>query len=119
MASYNRICYLCGDKYEYCPDCANHKNAPYYMQTFCSESCKTVFDTCTKFNMQKLTKEEAAATLAQCDLSRLESFKECAKRDIAVITAPLPKPKRRYAPSKIVEEVIEDAKEDQHDLDGE
>ena len=85
MAYKRRTCYLCGEKYEYCPDCVEFAHLPYFMQTFCSESCKTVFDTCTKHSMKILSKDEAAAILADCDLSRLDDFIKCAREDVAEI----------------------------------
>ena len=85
MAYKRRTCYLCGEKYEYCPDCVEFAHLPYFMQTFCSESCKTVFDTCTKHSMNILSKDEAAAILADCDLSKLDDFRKCAHDDVVEI----------------------------------
>lgn len=88
MAYKKRTCYLCGKQYEYCPDCAEFAGLPYFMQTFCSESCKTIFDTCTRYNMNILTKEEAASILSKCNMSAINNFKECVQKDIQEIMQP-------------------------------
>ena len=44
MARRQRTCYLCGDKYEYCPTCTQDKFKPTWMVEFHSENCKNIFD---------------------------------------------------------------------------
>lgn len=87
MGRRTRECYLCGVKYEYCPTCSQDKNKPSWMAEFHSESCKSIFDICTRFNMKLLTKEDAKAALEKCDLSNKESFKDYVQRDLANIFA--------------------------------
>lgn len=77
-----RECYLCGEKYGYCPSCSQDKYKPAWMATFHSENCKNIFDIATRFNMQLLTKEEAKAVMEQCDLSNKSNFKSYVQRDL-------------------------------------
>lgn len=85
MAKKDRKCYLCGEKYQYCPTCGNDRLKPTWMAEFHSESCKNIFDICTRYNMQLMTKEEAQKALSACDLSKKESFKDYVQRDLANI----------------------------------
>ena len=96
-----RTCYMCGEKYSYCPTCSEDKSKPAWMATFHDENCKTIFQTCTKYNMKSITKEEAKEVLSQCDLSNKASFRDSVKKDLKVI---LDETRRR---SQIVRQVPE------------
>lgn len=87
MAKRDRKCYLCGENYQYCPTCSNDRMKPAWMAEFHSANCKNIFDICTRFNMQLLTKEEAKAALEQCDLTNKENFKSYVQRDLGNIFA--------------------------------
>ena len=80
-----RKCYLCGEKYKYCNTCSTDRTKPSWMNEFHSESCKDIFDICTRFNMDMLTKEQAQKELAKCDLSNRENFKSYVQNDLEVI----------------------------------
>ena len=75
MGRRTRTCYLCGEKYEYCPTCSQDKLKPTWMAEFHSENCKDVFDICTRFNMQLLNKHEAKEVIEKCDLSNKLNFR--------------------------------------------
>ena len=51
-----------------------------------------MFDICTRYNMQLMTKEEAKKALATCNLINKENFKSYVQRDLANIFAEDPKP---------------------------
>ena len=87
MASRNKTCYLCGSRYKYCSTCSQDRTKPSWMNEFHSESCKDIFDICTRFNMDMLTKEQAQKELAKCDLSNKESFKSYVQKDLENIFA--------------------------------
>ena len=87
MARRQRTCLLCGEKYSYCPTCTPDKYKPTWMNEFHSENCKKIFDICTRYNMQLLSKEEAQAALEKCDLSKKETFKDYVQCDLANIFA--------------------------------
>jgi hypothetical protein len=55
------------------------------MSEFHSENCKNVFDICTRFNMQLMSKTEAQDALNSCDLSNKANFKSYVKHDLDVI----------------------------------
>ena len=87
MARRDRECYLCGAKYEYCPTCYQDRLKPSYMADFHEENCRNIFDICTRFNMELMSKEEAKAALEKCDLSNKANFKSYVQRDLANIFA--------------------------------
>lgn len=92
MGKRNRECYLCGEKYNYCPTCSQDKMKPTWMAEFHDENCKNIFDICTRYNMQLMTKDEAKKALAACNLLNKENFKSYVQRDLANIFAEDPKP---------------------------
>ena len=85
MASRNKTCYLCGTRYQYCSTCYQDRMKPSWMNEFHSESCKDIFDICTRFNMDMITKEQAQKELTKCDLSNKENFKSYVQKDLEVI----------------------------------
>ena len=105
----NRKCVCCGTAYSYCPDCSNaDKLAPSWKATFCSEDCMTIWTTCTKFNMGRLTKSEAKEIISTLTLKPTSEYAPCVQRDLAVILKEDPKPKRsRRAEIKPVDEVVD------------
>lgn len=80
-----RKCYNCGKVYSYCPDCSDYRGKPYIMATFHDTNCAEIFNTCVKFNMDLITKEEAKALLSSLDLSDKTNFRQDVQKDIEVI----------------------------------
>lgn len=106
MGRKNRQCYLCGESYKYCGSCSNDRTKPAFLSEFHSESCKKIFDICTRFNMGMMSKAEAKEALLSCDLSNKENFKDYVKRDLEKIFAEEPKTKRgKRADVKPVDEI--------------
>lgn len=87
MGRRSRECYLCSQDYQYCPTCSQDKMKPAYMSEFHSENCKNIFDICTRFNMNLMSKVETQAALNACDLSNKANFKSYVQRDLEVIFA--------------------------------
>lgn len=90
MGRRNRECYLCGKDYQYCPSCSQDRMKPAWMSEFHSESCKNIFDICTRFNMKLISKSDAKEALNAYDLSNKENFKPYVQRDLEVIFAEEP-----------------------------
>ena len=82
MGRKSRECYLCGRDYQYCGSCSNDRMKPVWMSEFHSENCKNIFDICTRFNMQLMSKTEAQDALNACDLSNKANFKSYVQRDL-------------------------------------
>lgn len=87
MAKKNRKCICCGATYEYCPTCGNGKLLPSWAIEFCSESCKTLWETATKFNLGMITKEVAQTELETLDLKPVEAYTKMLQKDIKNIFA--------------------------------
>ena len=85
MARRQRECYLCGQHYQYCSTCTNDRTKPAWMSEFHSENCKNIFDICTRFNMNTMSKTEAQNALIECDLSNKSNFKSYVQHDLEVI----------------------------------
>ena len=88
MGRRTRTCYLCGEKYEYCPTCSQDKMKPSWMAEFHSENCKDIFDICTRFNMQFLTKDEAKEEIANRDLSNKLNFRPSVQNTLSNLLKP-------------------------------
>lgn len=107
MAKRSRECYLCGKKYSYCPTCSQDKMKPSWMTEFHEENCVKIFEICTRFNMQKMSKEEAKSALSSCDLTNKENFKSYVQRDLENIFAEEPKKRGKRVEIKPVDEVMD------------
>ena len=102
----NRKCFCDGTVYAYCPDCStSDKLAPSWRATFCSEDCMTIWTTCTRYNMGRLTKSEAKSIISELSLKPISEYAPCVQRDLDVILKEDPKPRRsRRAEIKPVDE---------------
>lgn len=113
MGRRTRECYLCDQDYLYCPTCSQDKMKPAWMSEFHSENCKNIFDICTRFNMNLMSKVEAQDALNACDLSNKENFKSYVQRDLEVIFAEEPKKRGKRIEIQPVDDamVIEESHE--------
>ena len=107
MAKKNKVCLTCNTQYSYCPNC--NRKEPAWMGEFHAEDCKNIFDICTRFNMQMLTKEEAQRELAACDLSNKTNFKSFIQRDLENIYKEEPVFKRGKRADEAVHEVVKES----------
>ena len=113
MGRRTRECYLCGEKYNYCPTCSQDKSKPTWMIEFHEENCKTIFQACTDFNMKFLTKDEVKEVLSKCNLTNKASFRTSVQNTLAAIFAEEKKPdvekseKKPVAPKAAKTPVVE------------
>lgn len=108
MAKRDRKCYLCGESYKYCPTCSDDRMKPAFMAEFHSENCKNIFEICTRFNMNLMSKTEAQEALNSCDLSNKANFKSYVQRDLENIFFEEPKKRFKKAEMPIHEVVLEE-----------
>lgn len=52
---------------------------------FHEENCKIIFSTCVDYFLNKITVDEAAAILKECDLTNVESFEKSVKDQVKTI----------------------------------
>lgn len=71
MADNNKICYVCGKAYRYCPNCAEFAGAPSWMNDCDVEECETIYLTLNAFWFNHLTKEQAFEKLQGIDLNKV------------------------------------------------
>ena len=106
----NRQCICCSAEYSYCPDCGGHDRfKESWYSTFCSEDCKDLWLTATKFNMGMLEKQDAKDIISALNLKDKSEYVECVQRDLNNIFAAdeEPKPKRgKRAEAHILDEVL-------------
>lgn len=76
MVRNNKTCILCGNKYSYCSGCAEFDHLPRWMECYCSENCKDIFNILSSYNMKHKTKEEAKSLLEKCDLTMTDTYSE-------------------------------------------
>ena len=82
MARRDRKCICCQSKYQYCPTCSTDKTKPTWMTEFCVETCKELWTTATKYNMQMLTKSEAKEIIEGLKLKERSEYVECVQKDL-------------------------------------
>lgn len=103
----NKKCLCCGTSYYYCPSCSRADALkPSYFSEFCCEECMVLWTTATKYNLGILTKSEAKAIISKLNLKPTEEYAKCIQRDLGVILAEEPKPKRgKRAAMPVLDEV--------------
>ena len=95
MARLNKTCYACQTKYSYCPSCSrSDATKPSWASEFCSEPCKDLWTTLTKYNMSMLSKSEAKSIISELDLKPIDTYVDCVKRDYNKVMVEEKKPKR-------------------------
>lgn len=95
MPSNNRTCLCCSKKYSYCPSCLGaDRLAPSWKSEFCSETCKDLWLTCTRFNMGTLTRQQAQDIIKSLYIKPLSEYVACIQKDIKTIQEEKPKLKR-------------------------
>lgn len=108
MAQLNKKCLCCGTKYSYCPSCSRRDSLkPSYFAEFCSETCKDLWLTLTKYGMNRLTKSEAKSIISELDLKPIDTYVACVQRDYAKVMAEEKKTRKVKKPEPIVEVELE------------
>lgn len=108
MAQKNKQCLACRTAYSYCPSCSRADAlAPSWKSEFCCESCKDIWNTLVKFNMDMLTKSEAKEIISKIALKPIESYVKCIQKDLNVIMIEEKKPKKVHKKFEPVVPVVE------------
>ncbi|MBO7078999.1 MAG: hypothetical protein J6W64_04215 [Bacilli bacterium] len=66
-----RTCFLCGNKYSYCPTCDRDKLKPSWYSIFCGENCKAVNDIVSANTAKKMSNKEANEALKKINVSEM------------------------------------------------
>lgn len=108
----DRKCLCCGKTYRYCPSCSRADALkPAWYATFCCEECQQLWTICTKFNLGKVSKQEAKAQILSLNLKPIEEYAACIQRDLNKILVEDPKPRKhrvKQAEQQVIDEVAMD-----------
>ena len=116
----DRTCFVCGNSYRYCPTCGGDDPKETWRFLYCSENCheiEHIWEDC--FRDKNCSTEDAAIRLMDCDISRLEFYRDQIRDDITSIAkmAELVEADSEDEESEIEE--IEDTEEFEYDEDSE
>ena len=110
MVKNNKKCILCGKVYSYCNSCSEFDHLPRWMECYCSENCKEIFNALSAYNMKTRPVESIIATLKASNLE-IEKYHEVNQRYIKEIlekdAAAPAKPVAESAPQEVpIEEIM-------------
>ena len=116
MVKNNKKCILCGKVYSYCNSCSEFDHLPRWMDCYCSENCKEIFNALSAYNMKTRPVESIIATLKASNLE-IEKYHEANQRYIKEILekdAAVPaEPVAESAPQEVpIEEIMNAPVED-------
>ena len=83
----NRTCFICGNKYDYCPTCDRDKLKPSWYTLFCNESCYNINNILSKNTSGKLSISEANKELKKISFKKENIKNELTKSHIEKIMA--------------------------------
>lgn len=106
MSKYNRTCILCGKGFRFCNDCREFQNVEPWHNIYCSENCRTIFNTCVEFAQNHISKEEAKAILEKCDLSEKDNYRADLRETVNKILEPVISPAITADPVDVATEEI-------------
>lgn len=113
MAS-KRSCICCNEKYSYCPSCGSDRFKPTWHSTFCSETCKDLWETLSKYSMKFIEEDEARLIIQALPLKDKAQYVACVQRDMEKFLVKPSKPKRtKKTEPKISEPVAANAVEEE------
>ena len=116
MVKNNKKCILCGKVYSYCNSCSEFDHLPRWMECYCSENCKEIFNALSDYNMKTRPVESIIATLKASNLE-IEKYHEANQRYIKEIlekdAAAPTEPVAESAPQEVpIEEIMNAPVED-------
>ena len=67
---FERQCTICSSTYQYCPNCSDFDRLPRWMDAYCSERCKEIYNITAGFLNHWLEPEIEAARLSELTLDK-------------------------------------------------
>lgn len=74
ISRFDRTCTICGKKYEYCATCSKFSHLPRWMDAYCSENCKDLYNITAGWANNWLDKDVEIARLEKCDLTNIDKY---------------------------------------------
>lgn len=87
---FERTCTVCSDKYLFCPNCSEFDRLPRWMDAYCSENCKDLYNITAGWLNNWLDKDVEIARLKKADLSKLKDFPKWMQDTISEMQAYVP-----------------------------
>lgn len=113
-SKFDKSCKVCHTAYKYCSGCSDYASYPRWMESFCSDNCRQIFNIYMKNKAGLENVAEAKAELLKCDLSKKGQFEVSLKNGIESIignpTKAVESPKVDFVeePAQIEEPKVED-----------
>lgn len=82
---HERTCSICGQVYEYCPNCPTFDDKPRWMFLFHDENCKHIWEVLNAYQTNVKNATQAKNALQRLNLSRKDKFVEPVKKLISKI----------------------------------
>lgn len=113
MSRYNRTCILCGKEYKFCSNCKEESHQPAWKNIYCSENCRSIFNTAVAYADKSIDIKEAKKRIDHCDLSEIENFKEDIKKLVfEIIAVELPQEQVETDNHEIENKIVADVNPD-------
>ena len=71
---FERHCTVCGTSYQYCSQCSDFAHLPRWMDAYCSEDCKDIYNITAGWLNGWDSKEVEVARLTKIDLSKRNKY---------------------------------------------
>lgn len=109
-SKFDRTCSVCGTHYEYCGVCSQYQHLPRWMDAYCSENCKDLYNITAGWINGWLDKEVELARLNKSDLSKKDQFPKWMRDTIKQMKAYVPE-----VSMDAVEKVLSETEETKED----
>lgn len=86
-SKFDKSCSVCQSAYKYCSGCSDYASYPRWMQSFCSDNCRKIFNIYMMHKAGVKNNAEAKVELLKCDLSKKDQFDDTFKKSIESILA--------------------------------
>ena len=78
----NRTCFICGDKYDYCPTCDRDRLKPSWYALFCSDNCYKINEILSANTAGKLSILDAQKELKKINFNKSSIKNELTKSHV-------------------------------------
>lgn len=79
---FEKVCTICRKNYQFCSQCSDFDHLPRWMDAYCSENCKDLYNIAAGWINNWLDKDVELARLEKIDLSRKEYYPDWLKNVI-------------------------------------
>ncbi len=81
-----KVCMICGKHYVYCPNCGDGDPKETWRNLYCSNGCRKLFDTLSKWKNNVIATPDAKKTLDELNVESIQ-LNEMLKSDVDAIQA--------------------------------